>query len=132
MRYKFAIAGVALLLATAALADATVTISLTGAGATNTSKTLIVSDGDGARAIAWAKSAYPTFTVPPTETNPTICNVPVVPPQCKPTERPTTNKEAVEAAFVGLLTGLRVNIESGDRAKAAKTASDAVAPVTPK
>lgn len=88
-----------------AYADATITFALTGAGAANTSRTLIVSDADGARILAWAKDAYGSGL---------------------------TNKEAVEAAFDGMLAGLRANVKNLEGGKAAKTASDGITTITPK
>lgn len=135
------------LIATPALADATLTATLTGAGAANTTVTLIVSDADGARILAAAVKSYSPVTVPPvlaandpkcqtTVTNPSPppATLPQTPdPGCFPTFRQATNKEAITSLLHDALYSTLLNgVKAGEQATAAKTASDAIVPITPK
>lgn len=79
-----------LLLIRSAKADATLTCALTGAGAANASSTLVISDADGGRVLAYARSRLP-LTPPP------------------------TNAQAVKAALDDLLASIRTGVIDFER-----------------
>lgn len=79
-----------ILFATPVLADATLTCALTGAGTANATSTLVISDADGSRVLAYVRSRLPASP-------------------------PPTNAQAVKAALDDLLASIRIGVTDYER-----------------